>query len=962
MKKLLAISIILLLVMQSFCFAQTSSNPLPNVNAGVYYDEANQQFNAFMHITKNGYEKNATLYIAAYKNKVLLDLKTANLTDLEDTDSVYATVDYDSEADFKDYSFKYFMFDEDLKPLKQFPVFTVQDPPPSEEVQPSIKISGIIVENTTTAINSPKAIDTSIPAKVMVKLCDTYGTTHSAFREYSDWTASYLESSNITLGFLVGDSSAESYLGKRVDLYLEEDKTSSNLVITDIVEASSNIVASFSLDQYEAISTSGGRTYVEYYKNASDRDATALTLDANTTVVYNNVGGYTTDEIFGPIVMRYSPYGGQITLIDNNSTNGYDVILVEMGATAVVDEVVGTRVYFRETAELANGNTISSILVNAEATDKKYVFYKNGKEISVSDLQEWDVLTIVAADNDSDYITAEVITTTVSGSVSAVSSSVTSATGLKYTINGAEYDVAHGNYKAGRLQYGDAGTFYIDKYGKIAAYNEDDSVIPGNTGGYGYVLYSAYETSALQDSVYRIRLLTDSGVETLKVASIVSYCYAGDNTKYTLDSSRAFKNTTDGSGTIKGSSVEFNARNQFELIKYRTNSAGEINAIYEAGYDYDKFAYVADVAGAYDAANLKLGKALDEDTKVIFLATSTTGATPVNDINGFVKNDVINVGGTNYKINTSSCAIGTLSDLIDDEYYTGKVYIDSKGELGNLLVVTTGYGKVAAASSIAVITKVSAALTQDYKDCQILSYYMDGELKEGVYTTSDAMDTDLSEGDIVKLFVSSSGVIAAIDILVDFGYSIRNANGTIDGVFQKIANGKDKYFFGYGDAYTKSTKALTIGANTFRLSSAQNVYVVNASLRVGKVNVGTAGDFEWDREVITNADKAKYADYVFIREYDGKVEDVVIIENIIDYQDPENGIVLGTLSDLADEYYAAYKAAKAAYEAYPEDYDLKQDVIDAANTFYYAAIEAYSYDSSYDISIAEAAKAYADTL
>lgn len=621
MKKILSILIILLLVMQTFCFAQTTE-ALPNVNCGVYYDEANQQFNAFMHITKGGYTKNATLYIAAYKYQVLEDLITANLSELEDVDSIYATVDYDSEAAFKDYSFKYFMFDEDLRPLKQFPVFTVQDPPPSDEV------------------------------------------------------------------------------------------------------------------------------------------------------------------------------------------------------------------------------------------------------------------------------------------------------------------------------------------------------LPSKTSGYGYVLYSAYQTSTLTDPVYSVKLITDNGLELLNVAENVLYYYAGDNIRYVLPSYNAFTTSTDGSGTIKGTKVEFLARNQFKLIKYTTNEAGEINAIYEADYDTDQFAFAFDVAGNYDADNFKLDKSLDENAAVFFLASSTSNATPITDSDGFVKNNVINVGGINHKINTSNCLIGTLADLIDDEYYTGKLYVDSQGELGNLLVITTGHGQPTQASSIAVITNVVTDLNEDYEYCYILSYYMDGELKEGVYTSYDVMNLcpDLSEGDIVKINVDKKGVITALDYLVNFGEPVRDTSTGKVNVVSRAADGtKDNYAFGYATTYTRSTRVAEVEGAAYRLSSAQNVYIIDESYKYEKIGIGSTGDFSWDIDVITNADRAKYADYVFIREYDGRVEEIVIIKNIIDYAD-DNTIVLGDITDVADEAYVAYTAAKAAYEADTTDVDLKAAVIEAANDAYYAAIEAYSYDSSYDISNAEAAKAYADSL
>ncbi len=968
MKKILSILVILLLVMQSFCFAQTSET-LPNVNCGVYYDEANQQFNAFMHVTKNGYEKNALLFITAHKNKVLADLKSVSLTELEDVDSVFATVDYDGELSFKDYSFKFFMFDEDLKPLKIFPEFTIQDPPPSDEVQPSIRVSGVIVENTTTALDGTKAIDTSKPARVKVKLCDTYGSTHSAFREYSDWTASDFESANIVFEFLVGDSSAESFLGKRVDLGLDYKEDTDEFVINDNVQNSSNNVTSFEVGQFSDISISGTKTTIGYYQNISDRDATELTVEADASVVYNNVGGYDLDDIFGSVVVPDCVFGGTVTLIDNDLINGYDVVLVEIGSTAVVDHVNGTRVYFKEAAELAKGGSLGGISVDAAATDEKFVFLKDGKEISISELKEWDVLNIIAAEKTADYIVAEVSGTTVTGTVSSTPYSNTSATGLKYTINDNKYDVAYGNYQADNLQIGDTGIFYIDKYGKIAAFI--DTTVPN----YGFVLYAAKKVGGVDASYVQIRMITANGVENFDFADKVKYYKTATPT------------VVDGDAAALLTDV---MTNRYELVKYETNASGKINAFYEAGYDIDKFKKKGEYSAAYDSDNFRLGTVLDPDAKVFLLSTSIYDA---DDLTAGIQNpteaeisanlNLMPIGGYYYKIKASNCCMGTLADLNDEEPYTAKVYLDSKGDDGNLVVITSGYGRTAEVSSLAVITEAAPVENENFEECYLLSYYIDGELVEGVYTTHEAAIAGLTAGDIVKIHVNKKGVITAIDFLMDFGNPVRNAStGKVNAISRAADGVKDNYAFGYATAYSRNTHTATVEGFSYRLASAKNVYIIDGSLKVGKIDVGAAGDFTWDMNVISASDREKYADYLFIREYAGKVEDVVIIKNIIDYEDPDNGIILDTEASMAAEEAdiayedflfakANYEAAKAAYDADMAEFGVADDftvnnaidyVKETANYAYAAAYEACAMGAEYDLTAASSARAYADAL
>jgi len=789
-----------------------------------------------------------------------------------------------------------------------------------------IKIKGVVVENLTTALSGSKSIELAKEEEVSVELRDTFDSNHQDFKGYADWSVTDFEANPQVFDFLVGDSDIAEYLGKRVVLYAIEDADSDEFeIVACALDAASNTVAEFTVDQFDSLDTTGSKTKIKYYKNITDKDTTDLIIDAKgAQVVYNNVGGYTVAGTFGSgnIVDVNSLYGGKVTLIDNNSTSGYDVIFVEAGATAVVDEVTGSKVSFKENAMLPAGGSISSIKVDEDAEDEIFVFIKDGEEIAVTDLAEWDVLTIIANNKNADYIVAEVIGTPVTGTISATKSSDTSAAnGLAYKIDSTYYDVADNAYKALNLQIGDAGIFYVDKYGKIAAFSEDSTVAGAAAGNYGFVLYAAYETGGVSDNVYQIKLLTANGVDIYDVASKVNY-YLGDNsgTRTSQDSDTYF------------AGYDFLAANQFKLIKYSTNSNGEINTIYEAGYDNDKFAAVNAgsinaVSGRYDADNFSLGGILDEDATVFLLATAPTNDAITLDSNGKVTNNIFTIGGTNYKINTSECSMGTLADLVDEESYTGMTYLDQKGDDANLLVVTTGFGATSTSSNIAVLTDVSVGQNDEYDDCYILSYFLDGELVEGVYTTNTAFGkvNGLTEGDIVKLTVSSAGVITDISSLVNFEDGIRKANGGInivqvdhdnDPSTSKVDDvnlgtvGKQTTVFGMATAFTKGTKTATINGTSYRLSSASNIYVIDSTLKVGKVDLGSAGDYEWNGNGVSDVDV--YADYLFVRTYDGRVEDVVIVKNI--WEDAEAEAAANYLA-VAQANLTAAKDTLATKEA-----------------------------------------------
>jgi len=897
---------------------------IPEANAGISYDEENKVFSSFININLNGCEEDITFIAAAYKNNTLVNSNSINTLSMEEDAVLNIYTELADGSSLKDYTFKYFMFDKNLKTLETFPIFTGEDAEANDE-QEAIKISGIITGNVTTNIDFSKTINTSVPAETEIKITDTYGSKHPAFTD--------ITSEGVYMRFLEGESGAGKYLGKRVDLYLTEDTETGDFTILSCIENPENIITEFNISQYDSFSNN----ILKYYKEETDRNATSLKIEDYASVVYNNVGGYRTDDILGDLLSGISSLSGKVTLIDNDFVNGYDVIFVEVGITAVVDEVANSRVTFKESALLPNGGAISSITVNESYTDELFVFYKGGKEISVSDLKEWDAITIIAEKKNADYITCHVVENTVKGTVSSMTASYTSDTGYAYRIGESSYDAAFASYCTYTLQIGDTGLFYIDRYGKLAAFKDTSDEF----AKYGFVLYAAYETGGVSDNIYQIKMITDEGCKIYDVAGKLNYYEAGNGYRVTVSSDNFFE------------TYDFLGKNQFSLIKYNVNANDEISTIYEADYDYDKFATVSvNQSGSYDAANLSIGnRIIDEDATVFMIGTTPTYDIPTLDIYGYVTNDVITLGSINYKINPSESFVGTLADLVDSAYYTYMSYLTSTGDDANLLVITSGYGAISNDSSIAVINSVSTNMNDDGDDILTISYYQDGELLEDVNTTNDVynMAYSLSEGDIVKIKTKSDGVIMSLSTLVDFGDDIRFADGSIDVNSAKVGtNGKQNTIFGMASAFTKSTRTATINGTSYRLSSASNIYVIDSTLKVGKVDLGSAGDYEWNGNGVSDVDE--YADWLFVRTYDGRVEDVVIIKSI--WEDPEEEASKNLLENAEaratdaecnfDMAYENFEIVQSEYNS-SKDLDALKAAFSELENYYYILIEACEY-------------------
>ncbi len=303
--------------------------------------------------------------------------------------------------------------------------------------------------------------------------------------------------------FYVGDTNAAEYFGYDVTAYAR--KTGDLATLISIVPSEGqNASVTFNLDQFSYFERDAiGREALYYMRGENDRNATRLSLDSEETpkVVYNGICGYILDDVFatqddanpeGKKVYSDSPYSGQVTLIDNNQSAGYDFIFVEVAAGGVVEELSnrGVLSFKNEVGDATHDNRVSRVEFDSATNDSYIKITQNGQPYDYTQLKEWDVLSIVA-NSEANYYDIEVLngeSTAIVGTVERQEISETSADGQAYRINGVAYDVAQGFYSNSTIRPGSAGTFYVDKYGKIVAYNRDMNATGGTSDNYAYIL------------------------------------------------------------------------------------------------------------------------------------------------------------------------------------------------------------------------------------------------------------------------------------------------------------------------------------------------------------------------------------------------------------------------------------------------------------------------------------------
>ena len=734
-----------------------------------------------------------------------------------------------------------------------------------------VKLRGVLEANAIADIRGTKSIDTTKEETVIIDVVDDYDSTNSAWVKDAP-----------VYEFLVGDTDAADFLGQAVIAYVEKVGTDWELV-SIAADTNRNETLTIGLAQF----TDATASEVKYLKEGADRstaiaiaadDADTGDIDEGIAIVVNNAyennGGVALKALITDGDPANKKFSGKITFINNDDDRAYEVALVEVAGTAVVDEAEDGVATFKADAEVGTVVTLGAIVVDEDDETKIVKITKDGEEIEVSALAEYDVLSVIAS-ADEKVVYAEVMTNTVVGTVSSTKASKTSFNTVAYKIGDAWYDLAaNANDCDDAVAMGLGGTFYIDKYGKIAAFTEDAALAGGVAKNFGYILaYEADEADFSSNSdVVKVQLLTADGVELLTVKNNAKL----DGSVFYTKNGHA---DNCGSGCVCASAavtaLDTAVAADGKVVMYTKNATGEISTLDFA--DADKLTKVATSVGevAYDAENSKLGTRYIDADAIVF----------------YVNADA--------KLST----VGTLEALEDlNEYDVMAVYATDKAEDNDIVVIDAEDLEVAGATAgLAVITDIGETYNDDEESVYVISYIADGEEVEGVLTTADVkseVSSTLTIGDIVKI-KNINGVVTNIKTVFNFDEGVRSGFAAVSasrGVYDADAEATDEDIFGGKvTVYKKSSNQATLGSDgTFKLTQAKNTYVIDVN-NVGDVVVGKGsykyfsaiygdnlttnvkvkkGDAEATKTV---SDAMEAADYVYVRTYEGKVVDVVIV-------------------------------------------------------------------------------------
>ncbi len=596
---------------------------------------------------------------------------------------------------------------------------------------------------------------------------------------------------------------ARKFLGFNVEAYVKEDEHGDKMLILVREQKGKNSSLNIKTQDIETV-TQDSKVVVEYWEDKeTDKKTQQAEIAADAKYLYNGQAiSFDIDEL--------KPASGSLTLLDRNRDEVYDVVFIENYENYVVEEVIVS------SNRITDKYGKTSLVLDPEDDSVKFVITRGGQEIKLSDINEWDVLS-VAKSKDSSIVIVEVSSEKVTGKV-------TEKRGEKYVIDGKEYAVA-ANYTE-TIELNDEGTFYLDKDGNIAAVDAESAL----SSNYAYL--TGAEVTDGFDKRLSIKVFDKNGeIKVLKSAEKIRLGTTPNKTP-----EEVFEALKSG-GTVVPA-----------LITYELNSDGEISKLNTAtdktsgGIDKDSFTLNASGTLKYREASKKLGNYKVTDKTIVF---------------------DIPAGETDAK----KYAIADIKLFEDNTDYDVLVYDVGEDLTAGVVIVTNSTGIANLEASAAVIEKIANALNEDDEKVEKLYAFVDGERKtfttaeEGVLVNGSG--EQLKAGDIVQLKTNAKGEIESIRVLFEASTKDTEAKTTVSEDLVTV----------YGKVVKKFASSINVSVNGGAVENYSTdgavVYEFNSEKTTNPIRVVEAGD-------ITQYDELDQS-RVFIKIYKDEVKEIIIV-------------------------------------------------------------------------------------
>ena len=598
---------------------------------------------------------------------------------------------------------------------------------------------------------------------------------------------------------------ASRLLGFNVEAYVREDDNKDQKLVLARAEKNKNASIKIAVDDIDTI-TEGEMLKIEYW-NDKENDTKTQSINVSNSAKYLFNG-----KAISFNVSELKPASGSLTVLDHDRDDVYDVVFIESYENYVVDEVITS------SNRITDKYGKSSLVLDPENKDVKFVLTRGGQEIAIKDLKEWDVLS-VATSKDKSIVIVEATTESVTGRVEEQH-------GDKFVIGGKEYKVA-ANYP-NEIHLNDEGTFYLDKDQNIAAVDAT-SVLSSN---YAY-LVGADLTSGF-DKYLQIKVFDKNGQ--------VKLVTSGEKIKF---NGTANKTPAEVLDALNGNDTVVDQR----LITFETNSDGVLTQLRTAKNNTS--------TGAIDKTSFTLNA---KDTLKYRAAAKKLGQYNVND-------NTIVFDIPSGETDPTKFSIEKISLFEDETEYDVSVYDVGEDLTAKVIVVTNSNGVANLEASAVVVEKISSTLNSDNETVERLYAFVDGEKKSFVTTADDILvngeGAALKAGDIIQVKTNAKNEIESIRVLFEAKNKATEGTQTIEEDLVTV----------YGKVMKKFANSINVSVNggavaNYAIDGAK-VYEFNSSKTTNPIKVVEPGDIPQYDELD--------ASRVFIRIYKDEVKEIVIV-------------------------------------------------------------------------------------
>lgn len=592
-------------------------------------------------------------------------------------------------------------------------------------------------------------------------------------------------------------------LGYNVVYYYETDRYGANKIILAMPIDSQNTTVEIDADVFSKITTKNGNKAIEYFKSETSSKKEIAQIADGAKMIYN--GKYID---FNDEYLNMKDKAGRIVLLDTTKNGIYNIVFVSSYKNMVVEEVSATN-------KIVDKYSAQTLKLDDET---KYKISLGFDEIKLSDLKEYDVLSVYAS-ADNEMYNIIVTRNVVEGKINAKDDK-------GFYINDKQYKVAD-NY-TDTISIGMEGKFYLDIDGRIAAVDTASTL----STNYAYLL-KAY---------------TDKGTDT---SSFKLFTKAGEEKLYEANEKIKFNETTG----VKASEVvnslnSDNGETKEQLVTFTTNDSGKITGIKTAvdntatgNINKDKFTVNYNLTDAiYNQETSKLGNVRIDDNTIIFSIPSDSDEYEIADKKIFE----------------------------DEQKYNAYVYDMTESYTARVVVVTNSALKAKADAPLAIVSKISSAVNSDDEKASLLTVYVNGEEKKIFAENSNVLvkgddNKALEQGDIIQYKTNNKGEIVSIRVLMDIKSKATETTTTPTDDLKTV----------YGKVTKKFTDSINVTVNggsvtNYIIPSEAKVYSVDTTLAKNNIEVATRGD-------IQNYDSDE-GNRVFLKIYKDAVTEVVIIK------------------------------------------------------------------------------------